>query len=90
MKSSLLNTTFVKIREEDFWEGSSCRDEGVDCVPRKTECAGFKDFRVVFPENFGQCDTDNACNSVGGDKEGDICRPYLFRYSINNQPEVSE
>merc|ERR1719341_1122374 len=31
---------------EAFREGSSCRDEGVDCVPRKTECSGFKEFRL--------------------------------------------
>ena len=82
MKPSVLNTKFVKIRDFCFFvrEGSSCRDEGVDCVPRKTGCSGFKEFRVV-----GKCDTYNACNSVRGVKEGDICRPYLFRYSINNQ-----
>ena len=58
-------------------EGTACRDEGVDCIPRETECSGYKEFRVV-----GKCKTDKVCNSV---EEafigGDICRPYMFRYS---------
>ena len=64
---------FLNVRE-----GSACLAEGADCVPRKTQCTGFKEFRVV-----GKCKTDEVCNSVGYFKysvEGDICRPYLFRY----------
>ena len=34
----------------DVREGTSCRDSGVDCVPKKTECSGYKEFRVV-----GEC-----------------------------------
>ena len=71
------------VENMNFREGTACRDEGVDCVPRKTECSGYKEFRVV-----GNCKTDQLCNSVGEALiEGDICRPYLFRYSKNSHAQ---
>ena len=73
-----IEPSFQNIMKYDFLyvrEGTGCRDEGVDCIRRKTECSGFKEFRVV-----GKCETDNLCHSIGV-QEGDICRPYLFRCS---------